>query len=124
MPMKTELPLTPAGHVPMAGSPAAKTRGMNPPDIARPPAAPRPRRMKSRRLSLWFELPMLSSCRCGRYIVTRLYRFTMLPQTFGPAFPEDGGDAAEEGGAAFRPRYGRLRAAGGIPPRVAPLPAF
>src|SRR5690242_6712201 len=77
MPMKTELPDERAGQVPMGGWSAAKARGMKP-DTARPPAAPSPRRMKSRRLGL--DLLMLSSSLLWSIYRSRLYRAKMLPQ--------------------------------------------
>src|SRR6185437_9729534 len=58
-PMYTVSPCEPAGHVPIAGSPAAQARWANPIGSARPPATPRPVRMNPRRLLL-YELDLRS----------------------------------------------------------------
>src|SRR5512140_264336 len=126
MPMNTELPLTPSGHVPIGGwSSAAKARPVKSPGNAAPPAMPSPNWMKLRRPGAWFELrwPMLSSSsRCGRYVAARSYRGTILLDS-GAGCREDG-RVAEEGRAALQAADERLRAPGQVQARTAGIPAF
>src|SRR5689334_20397797 len=83
--MNTSLPLMPSGQVPMAGCCCARACETKP-GSARPPAMPRPARMKSRRFEFQLRSCMKSSsCSAGESVdislndILGIYRGTILP---------------------------------------------